>query len=367
MSKRKDLTGQRFGKLTAVEYLSVTTHPDLKRGAWKCVCDCGNTTIVPPYELLSGGTKSCGCLRHTPPYEDLKGQTFGKWTVIRRALPEETEHRGQWLCRCRCGTEAFIMPTTLKSGKTKGCKKCAGYLRDKPKNDLSGQQFGKIHVDSWTRKPNPKTGKNEFIYNCTCGCGKKIQSRRPESIRSCGCDRRDTNSTDITGQRFGLLTAVSRADYAVTKSGRKIAQWVFRCDCGNVITRRKDSVINGSIQSCGCKALKEVEQTAEKRYLEESLNTYTKMPIKIVGYNRTGDITVQFPDGVTVEHRSYSSFIRGEIGHPGFKMNSVFHGYRLVKRAFIVNEIPYWYVYPPDSDLMDIMTAMQMIEKSQER
>ena len=54
----KDLTGQRFGRLTAVE-------PDGycgKRIRWKCACDCGNTTSVGSDKLISGHTKSCGCL-----------------------------------------------------------------------------------------------------------------------------------------------------------------------------------------------------------------------------------------------------------------------------------------------------------------
>ncbi len=56
----KDLTGQRFGKLVALERL------DRKRGntyLWKCQCDCGNTTEVTASMLLTGRTYSCGCAR----------------------------------------------------------------------------------------------------------------------------------------------------------------------------------------------------------------------------------------------------------------------------------------------------------------
>ncbi len=60
MSKsfRKDLTGQRFGKLTVLEFV-----PDENRYAkWKCQCDCGKKTITRGDCLISGDTKSCGCL-----------------------------------------------------------------------------------------------------------------------------------------------------------------------------------------------------------------------------------------------------------------------------------------------------------------
>ena len=54
----KDLTGMKFGKLTALERL------DEKSGSsyvWRCKCDCRNETKVSANALLKGGTKSCGC------------------------------------------------------------------------------------------------------------------------------------------------------------------------------------------------------------------------------------------------------------------------------------------------------------------
>lgn len=54
-----NITGQRFGKLTAV---GVTYHRG--RREWSCLCDCGKTTFVPTGVLKAGRSKSCGCLRH---------------------------------------------------------------------------------------------------------------------------------------------------------------------------------------------------------------------------------------------------------------------------------------------------------------
>lgn len=60
MGHKLDLTGQRFGKLVAVEIAGV----DKKRNTlWKCQCDCGNITTTPSTcRLRKGKTKSCGCL-----------------------------------------------------------------------------------------------------------------------------------------------------------------------------------------------------------------------------------------------------------------------------------------------------------------
>ena len=55
---KKDLKGQRFGKLIAQKSVL------LENGiwGWECLCDCGNSTIVRTDYLLSEHTKSCGCL-----------------------------------------------------------------------------------------------------------------------------------------------------------------------------------------------------------------------------------------------------------------------------------------------------------------
>ncbi len=55
---RIDLTGQVFGRLTVLNYEYTN------RGAayWKCVCSCGDETVVNSYKLRSGRTRSCGCL-----------------------------------------------------------------------------------------------------------------------------------------------------------------------------------------------------------------------------------------------------------------------------------------------------------------
>ena len=55
---RLDLTGRRFGKLTAVEPLGQGTGRTYK---WRCLCDCGNECAVAVANLRNGHTRSCGC------------------------------------------------------------------------------------------------------------------------------------------------------------------------------------------------------------------------------------------------------------------------------------------------------------------
>lgn len=58
MRKSPDITGQQFGRLTAVQKVNATG-----RARWLCKCSCGRTTVVDLCALQSGATKSCGCLQ----------------------------------------------------------------------------------------------------------------------------------------------------------------------------------------------------------------------------------------------------------------------------------------------------------------
>lgn len=53
-----DLTGQRFGKLVALERAGKTKRDN---ALWLCQCDCGETTKAMSTSLRRGDTVSCGC------------------------------------------------------------------------------------------------------------------------------------------------------------------------------------------------------------------------------------------------------------------------------------------------------------------
>lgn len=72
----KDLIGNRYGILTVVEKAGTNKWGNVE---WLCKCDCGNETVIPGGNLARGNTKSCGCLKS----KDLTAQRFGKLTVIK--------------------------------------------------------------------------------------------------------------------------------------------------------------------------------------------------------------------------------------------------------------------------------------------
>lgn len=55
-----DITGRRFGRLTAIVYVGKNKH---NRALWKCRCDCGSIKIVMVRHLKTSRIVSCGCYR----------------------------------------------------------------------------------------------------------------------------------------------------------------------------------------------------------------------------------------------------------------------------------------------------------------
>lgn len=64
MSRLIDLSGQRFGRLLAIERDTSRSPKERKyRTLWKCKCDCGKEVVVWANNLVRGHTLSCGCYK----------------------------------------------------------------------------------------------------------------------------------------------------------------------------------------------------------------------------------------------------------------------------------------------------------------
>ncbi len=58
---------------------------------------------------------------------------------------------------------------------------------------------------------------------------------------------------DMAGQRIGMLTVVEKIQQPErTSAGDTAAQWLCRCDCGNLKIIRGDVLRKGRATSCGC-------------------------------------------------------------------------------------------------------------------
>lgn len=129
ITKARDLTGQRFGRWTAIEKGKPYVASNGRQyRTWHCKCDCGTESDVTEMSLLSNKSVSCGCYRleklRESCYHDFTGKTFGELTVIKR-LPDRHTVRGnriqEWLCHCSCGTDVIRSRSNLASGFCTSC------------------------------------------------------------------------------------------------------------------------------------------------------------------------------------------------------------------------------------------------------
>lgn len=122
--------------------------------------------------------------------------------------------------------------------------------------DLTGKKFGRLNVIS--RAKNNKDGRTMWLCVCDCGNERIIsgKSLRNGHTKSCGCLNKEIVSSrsfiDRTGERFGKLVVVSRADDYVAKNGSKHVMWKCLCDCGNYTTVDVCQLVGGKTRSCGC-------------------------------------------------------------------------------------------------------------------
>jgi len=121
---KRDLTGQRFGRLTVLRQVPV---PEglTQNNYWLCRCDCGTERVVLASNLIRGHTKSCGCLKQ----RDLTGQRISRLTVLERS--DQYATRGKrtvrlWKCQCDCGNITYKATDTLTGSRNCSCAECAG-------------------------------------------------------------------------------------------------------------------------------------------------------------------------------------------------------------------------------------------------
>ena len=161
---------------------------------------------------------------------DLTNQQFGDWIVIREATKEEKEQRpgAYWLCKCSCGKEKIVNGQTLRKGESK-----------------------------------------------SCGC-KSIELIKKGNQKK---------ATDMTNQKYGLLTVLER-DFQYEETfikKRSQTYWKCKCECGNITTVGRNDLITGRTKSCGCLrkkiATQHMSDISSNNFIDETNNKYGKLTV----------------------------------------------------------------------------------------
>ena len=64
----------------------------------------------------------------------------------------------------------------------------------------------------------------------------------------------------MSGQKFGRLTVLSRAEDYISPSGNKLVQWLCKCDCGNEVVVSGSNLKSGRQVSCGCHSIEKARE-----------------------------------------------------------------------------------------------------------
>lgn len=122
--------------------------------------------------------------------------------------------------------------------------------------DLTGQRFGMLTVLHRAENIGRDTA-----WRCRCDCGNETVVRtcylRKGRTRSCGCD---TPSPLLAGTRQYDLTGRRFGKLTALKplgapNGRN-HRWLCRCDCGGEMSAQVGNLRNGKTKSCGCDYVK---------------------------------------------------------------------------------------------------------------
>lgn len=290
-----DIVGKKFEKLTVKKYLGPRKTWGKQIHWYLCHCECGNTVSVARKNLVSGNTKSCGCLRgkhktfskprkkqnegswieeepkeQLPFPDDIVGEAEGRLTCIKRLYQRE-DRNWVYLVRCECGNEFELDRGNFLLGRTI-CPKCHNKPEKKPEKkrdyridpyDIVGNRYGRLTVMEYVGADD----RYNYFYLCKCDCGnEKVIVRRSligGHTRSCGCLRKEASRlngrarkkptsyidpTDLVGKRFGKLTVLeylgAGEEYRHT--------YLCKCDCGNEAVIPRHSLLCGTKRSCGC-------------------------------------------------------------------------------------------------------------------
>jgi len=122
------------------------------------------------------------------------GSVFHRLTVKEVVKAQKGRHLATaYRCECQCGKEITSFKYDLEKGKTKscGCLSREAITRGRPNEDITGQNFGKLTVDSFIEIRKDSKGRGRRYWKCNCECGGTIESTANQltsgDTRSCGC------------------------------------------------------------------------------------------------------------------------------------------------------------------------------------
>lgn len=170
MAKLVNLIGQKFNRLTVIDRAPNRG----TKAVWVCKCDCGNITNVDTYHLTHGKVVSCGCYKSEQAaarsFIDLTGQRFGRLTAIERV--ENKGKATMWRCMCDCGNVTVVAAGALRSNEVRSCG-CLQKELTSLRNTTHGMANSRLHR-IWRGMKSRCYNQNTAEYQHYGGKGVKV-------------------------------------------------------------------------------------------------------------------------------------------------------------------------------------------------
>ena len=286
---------------------------------WLCVCSCGTERWMTGTCLRFTKPLDCGGPTHPakPPkggarnLKNMLGQKLGPWTVIGGPRHQQLTYTKvlQWLCRCDCGVERWIIGSNLRSRtprhRCQPRERISAAKGRADRIDISGQTFHSWTVTGASRS-RPLGNQQVTEWLCTCSCGTEAW-RNSATLRK-GMTRHCRNPVHLkrqVGEKLGEFTILAKDDHWAT----------LRCVCGRlrVFSVMSLSWLPKKRRTCGCNGIDAI-----------SVHGDPNLPKDVTGYCQLtmwAGITRQGANLYAKAHGKHQTYLHlaalAEKNHPG--------------------------------------------------
>lgn len=114
------MTGLKFGKLTVLKRNGSYIFPSGKTAPlWNCLCECGNYLDATSDNLTKNNKTSCGCDDIDAIGNKFGRFTIISQPIYK--IGNDNRERKYYPCKCQCGEYRDVLSDNLLSGKSKSC------------------------------------------------------------------------------------------------------------------------------------------------------------------------------------------------------------------------------------------------------